>query len=371
MSSRILTTHAGSLPRPADLDQMMTDHDRNQLDPSVDLRQRIAEATAEVVRRQIDMGINIPSDGEYPKPSYAAYVKQRLSGFEGPPHARSWAAVYTEFPDWVQQHASPVRNPTNDGPVTLRDPSQVRADIANLKLALEAAGARRAFMSAASPGVIESFMPSSYYATDRGYLEALGAAMSDEYKTIVDAGFILQLDCPDLAMSRAQRFSHLSDSEFRAVARMHVDVLNSAIDGLPRSMTRLHLCWGNHVGPHTHDVPLADVLDLVLEANVGALVFESANPRHAHEWKLFKRRLPPDLVLIPGVIDTGTVYVEHPEVVADRLLRFIDIVGPDRVIGGTDCGFASSIGSRLVPQTVAWAKLQSLVDGAAMAAAAL
>ncbi|MBV8715868.1 MAG: hypothetical protein JOZ65_12465 [Chloroflexi bacterium] len=223
-------------------------------------------------------------------------------------------------------------------------------------------------MSAASPGVIETFMPTTYYSSDRAYLEALASAMSDEYRAIVQAGYILQVDCPDLAMSRTMRFSHLSDDEFKRLARMHVEVLNRALDGLPRARIRLHLCWGNYEGPHNHDIPLQEIVDIALEANVGALSFEAANPRHEHEWTVFQSKtLPDDLVLIPGVIDTCTNYIEHPELVAQRIGRFVDIVGPERVIAGTDCGFGTSVGPRHVAPSIAWAKLQSLVEGAALA----
>ncbi len=226
-------------------------------------------------------------------------------------------------------------------------------------------------MSAASPGVIETFMPTTYYDSDRAYLDALGSAMADEYRAIVEAGYILQIDCPDLAMSRTSRFSHLTDDEFRELARMHVEVLNQVIEGLPRSRVRLHLCWGNYEGPHNHDIPLREILDVVLEANVGAISFEAANPRHEHEWKVFGgRSLASDLVLIPGVIDTCTNYIEHPELVAQRIQRYADMVGADRVIAGTDCGFGTSVGPRHVAPSIAWAKLGSLVEGARLASGA-
>lgn len=365
--SRILTTHAGSLRRPAELVELMLQYDRGEVADTARLEQRISEATAEVVGRQVQMGIDIPSDGEYSKQSYATYVKERLSGFDGRPRPPTPNVSAEEFPDWVRHYAPQVRFPTCNGPVALRDPSRVRQDVETLKSALERAGHTRAFLSAASPGVIETFMPNDYYASDREYLEALSAAMTDEYRAIVQAGFVLQIDCPDLAMSRTMRFSSLSDNEFRDLARMHVQVLNQALDGLPRSQARLHLCWGNYAGPHNHDIPLADILDIALEANVGALSFEAANPRHEHEWKVFQdASLPADLVLIPGVIDTCTTYVEHPELVAERIEHYVAIVGPERVIAGTDCGFGTSVGPRIVPPSIAWKKLESLVAGAAL-----
>jgi 5-methyltetrahydropteroyltriglutamate--homocysteine methyltransferase len=368
--SSLRTTHAGSLPRPADLVDLILQHDRGEssVDDDAALQRRVTDATAEVVRRQVQLGIDIPSDGEYSKASYATYVRERLSGFNGAPRRPTSGVATNEFPDLERRFSPPVQFPTNDGAVELRDPSRVQQDVRTLKAALDGAGHTQAFMSAASPGVIETFMPSTYYPTDRAYLEALAAAMVDEYRAIVEAGFVLQVDCPDLAMSRTSRFSHLTDDEFLALARLHVEVLNRALEGLPRSHTRLHLCWGNYEGPHNHDIPLADILDVALEANVGGLSFEAANPRHAHEWKVFHgRRLPDDLVLIPGVIDTCTNYIEHPELVAERLRHFVDVVGPERVIAGTDCGFGTSVGPRHVAPSVAWAKLGSLVEGAALA----
>ncbi|MBV9582396.1 MAG: cobalamin-independent methionine synthase II family protein [Chloroflexi bacterium] len=368
--SRILTTHAGSLPRPADLVELMLQHDRGDHPENGRFTQRVAEATTEVVQRQVSLGIDVPSDGEYSKASYATYVRDRLTGFNGAPRNPNPGFTSREFPDFERRYSSPVQFPTCDGPVELRDGSQVRQDIATLETALRHANHDQAFMSAASPGVIETFMPTTYYASDRAYLEALAAAMADEYRAIVDAGFVLQIDCPDLAMSRTTRFAALSDAEFRSLARLHVEALNQAIDGLPRARMRLHLCWGNYEGPHNHDIPLREILDIALEANVGGLSFEAANPRHAHEWRVFQdTSLPDDLVLIPGVIDTCTNYIEHPELVAQRIRHFVDIVGPERVIAGTDCGFGTSVGARHVAPSIAWAKLGSLVDGAALASA--
>jgi 5-methyltetrahydropteroyltriglutamate--homocysteine methyltransferase len=367
---RILTTHTGSLPRPPDLVELMLQHDAGQLQDESVIAGRIASATVEVVRRQAEIGIDILNDGEYGKVSYSGYVKERLSGFGGEPRRRSLEDP--EFPDWVRTTRPQVRYPTNNGPVELRDPGAVRRDIANLKAAIDGVPRTDVFMSAASPGVIDTFMPTTFYKSDDEYLDALGAAMRDEYRAIVEAGFILQLDCPDLAMSRTMRFGDLSLEGFLDVCRMHVRVLNAAIEGLPRERVRLHLCWGNFAGPHIHDVALAEILPIALEANVGGLSFEAANPRHEHEWKVFRSaQLPPDLVLIPGVIDSCTNYVEHPEVVAQRLEHFVDSVGLDRVIASTDCGFGTSVGPRDVAPSIAWAKLQAMVEGARLASSAL
>ena len=369
-TNRILTTHTGSLPRPADLVELILRRDAGDLDDLQQLYDRVVTATAEVVQLQIALGIDIPSDGETGKASYATYVKERLTGFDGAPRP-PLASIYTaDFPDWHRRDASTVEFPTCDGPVTLKDPGGVRRDVATFKAALATVPPTAAFMSAASPGVIETFLPNTYYPNDRAFLVDVAAAMRDEYQTIVDAGFILQVDCPDLAMSRTLRFADLTDQEFLAVARMHVEVLNQALAGLPRARIRLHLCWGNFEGPHTRDIPLDAVLDIALDAQVGGLSFEAANPRHAHEWRVFRHRpLPADLVLIPGVIDSCTNYVEHPELVAERLGRFADLVGPDRVIAGTDCGFGTSAGRLVVAPSVAWAKLRSLVEGARLASA--
>lgn len=365
----ILTTHTGSLPRPSDLSEMMLQYDAGQLRDVDVLRGRIASATAEVVKRQADLGIDVLNDGEYSKVSYSGYVKERLTGFGGEPRQRD--LTDPEFPDWVRPFRPQVRYPTNNAQVELRDPSAVRRDIDNLRTAAEGVKRADVFMTSASPGVIDTFMPTTYYSSDEAYLLAIGAAMRDEYKAIVDAGFVLQVDCPDLAMSRTMRFASLSDSEFVSVARMHVRALNAALHGLPRNRVRLHLCWGNFAGPHVHDISLEAVLPIALEANVGAISFEAANPRHAHEWKVFHHvDLPSDLVLIPGVIDSCTTYVEHPDLVAERLGHFVDIVGEDRVIASTDCGFGTSVGPRDVPPSIAWAKLGAMVEGARRAARA-
>ena len=367
--ARILTTHTGSLPRPTDLSELMLQHDAGKLPDDSVLAERIASATAEVVKRQADTGIDILNDGEYGKVSYSGYVKERLTGFAGEPRRRALADP--EFPDWERTTRPQVVYPTNNGPVTLRDPDGVRRDIANLRAALDGVACTDVFMSAASPGVIDTFMPTTYYASDEEYLRAVADAMRDEYRAIVEAGFILQLDCPDLAMSRVMRFGELNDAQFRDVARTHVQVLNDALSGLPRERLRLHLCWGNFAGPHIHDIPLAEILDIALQANVGGLSFEASNPRHAHEWKVFQSAaLPDDLVLLPGVIDSCTTYVEHPDLVAERLGHFAEIVGPERVIASTDCGFGTSVGPRDVPPSIAWAKLGAMVDGARIASGA-
>jgi 5-methyltetrahydropteroyltriglutamate--homocysteine methyltransferase len=366
---RIPTTHTGSLPRPPELAERMLEYSNGTEKNPPGLWQQVAEATIEVVRRQAEIGLDIVSDGEYGKASYAGYVKERLTGFDGEPRGRmAPIPEVNEFPDWVRSTPPRVTFPTNNGPVTLRDASAVQRDIANLKAALQHVQGVEGFMTAASPGVVDTFMPSSYYATEDEYLKAVADAMRDEYRGIVDAGFVLQIDCPDLAMSRHTRFSDRSFEQFKETARMHIAVLNASLEGLPAERMRLHTCWGNYEGPHNHDVELKDILDILLGARVGAISIEAANPRHAHEWKVFENvKLPPGVKLVPGVIDSCTNYVEHPELVAERLVRFASVVGRDNVIASTDCGFGTSVGPRHVAPSVAWAKLASLVEGARMA----
>jgi 5-methyltetrahydropteroyltriglutamate--homocysteine methyltransferase len=370
---RILTTHTGSLPRPPALAERMLEYSNGTDKNPPGLWDEVAAATREVVRRQVDLGIDIVSDGEYGKASYAGYVKERLTGFEGEVRGPATMRLEREeFPDWVRSTPPRVTYPTNNGPVRAADSSGVQRDIANLKAALSGLQPAGVFMTAASPGVVDTFMPSTYYPNDTAYLRDVARAMRDEYRAIVDAGFILQVDCPDLAMSRHTRFADLSQAEFRAKGSMHIEVLNEALAGLPPDRVRLHMCWGNYEGPHNHDIPLADVIDIALQATVGAISIEAANPRHAHEWKLFRSvSLPAGMKLIPGVIDSCTNYVEHPDLVAERLMRFAEVVGPSNVIAGTDCGFGTSVGPRHVAPSIAWAKLGSLVEGARSASSAL
>jgi 5-methyltetrahydropteroyltriglutamate--homocysteine methyltransferase len=369
--TRILTTHTGSLPRPARLAELMIEFDEGRLSDLDELYAAVKLATTDVVERQVETGLDIVSDGEFGKISYATYVKERLTGFDGTQRSVLPRGPETEeFPDFDRGGAAVVAFPTNTGPVTLRDPVAVRRDVANLKAAL--APGQAAFMSAASPGVIDTFMPTTYYASDRQYLTDLAHAMKDEYTAVVEAGFDLQVDCPDLAMSRPTRFGQLTDREFLDVVQMHLDVLGEVLQDLPRERVRLHLCWGNYEGPHNRDIPLADIVEMVFAAPVGGVSFEAANPRHAHEWALFQRiSIPEHVTLIPGVINTCTNYVEHPELVAERLLRFVEIVGPARVVAGTDCGFGTAVRARGVPPSIAWAKLAALVEGARIASDAL
>jgi 5-methyltetrahydropteroyltriglutamate--homocysteine methyltransferase len=369
--TEIRTTHTGSLPRPPELADLMLKFDRGELAAS-DIERAVEQAIRDVVRKQVDTGIDIVSDGEYSKASYVTYVKERLTGFDGPPRNPLGRRVERdEFPDYERSGPAPIQFPTGNGPVKLRDANGVRRDVAALKAAAAAAAPAGMFMTSASPGVIDTFMPSTYYASEREYLEALGDAMLDEYRTIVESGCILQVDCPDLAMSRNTRFAELSDTEFIDTARMHLDVLAGVLSRLPAERVRLHLCWGNFEGPHNHDLPLSDIIDMVLAMPVGGVSFEAANPRHAHEWQVFNHtRIPDGMTLIPGVIDTCTNFIEHPDLVAERLLHFVDSVGAERVLASTDCGFGTAVGMRRVAPSIAWAKLAAMVEGARIASRA-
>ncbi len=365
----IKTTHTGSLPRPPELAELIVKFDHDEPVVAADLQRVVEQATRDVVRRQVDTGLDIVSDGEFSKVSYVTYVKERLTGFNGPPrNPMAGRPDRDEFPDYERSGPAAIAFPTNDAPVQLSDPEAVRRDVAVFTAAADAAAPVGRFLTSASPGVIDTFMPTIYYATEREYLQALAEAMFDEYRTIVEAGCILQIDCPDLAMSRNTRFANLNDSQFIDTARMHLDVLAGVLARLPAQQVRLHLCWGNFEGPHNHDLPLGDIIDLVLAMPVGGVSFEAANPRHAHEWQVFKRvSVPEHMTLIPGVIDTCTNFIEHPQLVAERVLHFADCVGPERVIASTDCGFGTAVGMRRVAPSVAWAKLESLVEGARIA----
>jgi 5-methyltetrahydropteroyltriglutamate--homocysteine methyltransferase len=374
-TSRILTTHTGSLPRPPGLQELLRLREDGGLPDAAAFEEAVREAVADSVRRQTDVGLDVVNDGEQGRSQYATYVKERLAGFEGErvprvPRSRDLA----DFPGYRATHQSSagLPQPACTAPIAWRDPEAIRRDIDRLRAA--AAGRRPAevFMTAASPGVIAYFLPNAYYPDDEAYLYALADVMKDEYRAIVEAGLVLQVDCPDLAMSRHSWYADLSLAEFRKRAAVHVEVIDHALAGLPPDRLRLHLCWGNYEGPHHHDVPLRDIVDLVLRARPSGLSIEGANPRHAHEWKVWQEvRLPDDKVLIPGVLDTTTNFVEHPELIAQRLARYAGAVGRERVIAGTDCGFGTSAWGRKVDARIVWAKLQAMVEGARLASAAL
>jgi 5-methyltetrahydropteroyltriglutamate--homocysteine methyltransferase len=373
-TDRILTTHTGSLPRPDDLLTMLQHKEAGEAFDPVALAARAKSGVAEIVRKQIEAGVDIVNDGEMGKPSYSTYVKDRLSGFESAEKSAPLrAADLAEFRNFARRGANEtgvavLKRPACTGPISYRDRNAVQVDVQNLQAAVAAARPVEAFMTAASPGVITFFLTNKFYPTHDAYLRALAEAMRTEYEAIFAAGFILQVDCPDLAMSRHVQFKDLDLAGFRKTIEMHIDVLNHALVNIPPDRTRLHLCWGNYEGPHHHDVALRDILDIVLKARVGAISYEASNPRHEHEWAVFKDvKLPDGMVLIPGVIDSVTNFIEHPELVAQRICNVARRVGRENVIAGTDCGFATIAGSSRVDSEIAWAKFKAMAEGARLA----
>ena len=367
---RVPTTHVGSLPRTRAVTDVVFARERGEPVEKGDFDRAVVEAVMAAVARQRDIGIDLPSDGEMSKISYATYVKDRLSGFEGDSPRRAPADL-EDYPNFLEKLAKSggtptYRRPKCVGPVAVKDLAPLRDDIANMKSAMAAAGYAEGFMNAAAPGVITLFQPSDYHATHDAYLEDVAEAMRQEYEEIAAAGLILQLDAPDIGLGRHTMFKELSDDDYLARAELHVDVLNHALRNVPADRMRIHACWGNYEGPHTHDIPLRKLLPILLKAKPKALLVEAANPRHAHEWPVW-RDLPDDRVLIPGVIDTTTNFVEHPELVAERIERFVRVVGRERVVAGTDCGFATFAGFGAVDGEIAFAKLGSLVEGAEIA----
>jgi 5-methyltetrahydropteroyltriglutamate--homocysteine methyltransferase len=364
-TERILTTHTGSLPRPNDLLAALEAG-------TADNATTVARAVAEIVRMQIEAGVDVANDGEMSKPSYATYVKDRLSGFDGEA-APMGIADLADYPEYGERFMSQgviqkLARPACTGPVSCKDTAALQADIANLKSALARHPATEAFMSAASPGVISIFLANQYYKNHEDYLAALAAAMRPEYQAIAGAGLILQIDCPDLAMGRHIQFPDASLAEFRRNITAHVEALNYGLEGIPPERTRIHLCWGNYEGPHHRDVPLRDIIDIVFKANVSGISYEASNPRHEHEWAVFEDvKLPEGKVLIPGVIDSVNNFIEHPELVAQRIGNIAKLVGPENVIAGTDCGFATVAGYSAVDPKITWAKFQSLAGGARIA----
>ena len=373
---RILTTHTGSLPRAAPLLGQLRARKSGQRIDEAQFQAAVGAAVSETVRRQMDAGIDVVSDGEQGKPDYSTYIKDRLSGFEGEPVSLGPTRDQQDFPDYAAAlpglKGGRPSGPPCTGPVSWKDFAAVERDIANLRAALEAAPpASEAFMSAVSPCQAARFMPNRYYGSDDEYLHTLATVLAAEYKAIADAGFILQLDCPDLASGWNNQYRHLTVPEFRKAIARHVEVLNQAVKDIPAERMRIHLCWG-YEGPHNHDIPLRDIIEPVLKAKPAGLSFEGANPRHAHEWKVFREvRLPPGKVLIPGVIDSTTNFIEHPELVAERICNYAGVVGRENVIAGTDCGFATSALDDMIFPSIAWAKLAALAQGARLASKVL
>ncbi|MBV9538928.1 MAG: cobalamin-independent methionine synthase II family protein [Acidisphaera sp.] len=369
MPDRIVTTHVGSLPRPPDVSDLLF---RRAAGADVDdavFQQTVGDAVHDVVARQHAVGIDVPSDGEMSKIGYATYVSERLAGFSGD-SPRRVPADLLEVPRYMErlarQGGTPaIKRPMCTGPISVRTTAPLEADIARFRDALAASGYDTGFMNAANPGVIALFQPNAFYPSDDAYLARLAEAMATEFRAIVEADLTLQVDAPDLALGRQTMYADRSEDEFVRRIETHVAVLNAALAGLPRERVRVHLCWGNYEGPHTHDVPLARILPAVLRIEAGAFSFEGANPRHAHEWAVFRDiPLPEDRVIIPGVLDSSTNYVEHPDLVAERLCRYADVVGRERVIAGTDCGFGTFAGFGVVDPDIVWMKFAAMVAGA-------
>ncbi|MGE0701176.1 MAG: cobalamin-independent methionine synthase II family protein [Hyphomicrobiaceae bacterium] len=369
---RILTTHTGSLPRPPALRALLVKKDRGEPYDEPELARLTREAVAGIVRRQAEAGVDVINDGEMSKPGYSTYVADRLSGFAG--HEPAKPRLDTgPHPDFVAAYArmtgeNAARRAVCVGPIAVRDEEPLRQDIANLKAALAQVSAVEGFMTAASPGLVPVFQTNRYYPTHEAYVEAIAAAMQPEYEAIVAAGFVLQLDCPDLAMAHHTSFQDLSEADFLKRAAFHVETLNHALRNVPAESCRIHICWGNYEGPHDHDIDFAKVAPILIKAKPMALVVEAANPRHAHEWTVWRDlKLPDDKVLVAGVLDTSTNYVEHPELVAERLTRFADLVGRERVMAGSDCGFGTFAGYGKIDPDIAFKKLHAMVEGAEIA----
>jgi len=375
-TDRILTTHVGSLPRGATVLEVLYKKESGEGYDAADFDRAVAEAVDEVVAKQVAAGIDIVSDGETSKVGYATYIKDRLSGFDGhyprPPHLD--LAPYPEFREAMARMVGKqtFKRSACVGPIELVDRDAMQKDIANLRAAAKRHRPFDIFMNAASPGVISAFQSNRHYPNHNAYVDAIAAAMKDEYDAIAAAGFVLQLDCPDLAMARHTGFQELTEQEFLRRAEYQVEALNHAVADIPAEAMRLHICWGNYEGPHDHDIPLEKILSIVLKAKPTGILFEAANPRHRHEWTTWRdARLPDDKVLIPGCITSTSNYVEHPELVAQQICQYADIVGRERVIAGTDCGFGTFAGLWRVDPGIVYKKLESLADGAALASTRL
>ncbi len=371
-TTRFLTTHTGSLPRPEDLIRTMYAKEEGVPVDRAGLAQRVRSAVAEVVQKQAKAGVDWINDGEMSKPSYATYVKDRLKGFGGTGNTFVYGDL-VEFPNLGKRvFGDPGRSrrktPACNAPIGVADAQAARTDVDNLKAALKDVKSEGAFMSAASPGVVSLFFRNDHYPSFEKYIFAIADAMRHEYETVAKAGITLQIDCPDLAMGRHIQYYDLSVPEFRKRAQMHVEALNHATANIPAEQLRMHVCWGNYEGPHHCDVPLADIVDIVFKARPSAISFEAANPRHAHEWTLFESiKLPDGKMLIPGVLESKSNFIEHPDLVAQRIARYANLVGRENVIAGSDCGYGTWVGQAAVDPDVVWAKLAAMAEGARIA----
>jgi len=374
MTESIPTTHVGSLPRSSEVTALIFAAERGEPVDPVEFDRVIGAAVAEAVARQVAAGINIVSDGEMSKISYATYIKDRITGFDGD-SPRTPPADLQDYPSFLERQAGSggtpaYRRPCCVGPVAPKTLEPLADDLRRFGSALAAQSGPKGFMNAASPGVIALFQPDRFYGSQDAYLEALAEAMRPEYDMIVAAGHYLQLDSPDLGLGRHMMFKDRSEAEYLLCAERHVEVLNHALRNIPAERVRMHVCWGNYEGPHHHDIEMGCILPVLMKARPAQLLFETANPRHQHDWEAFAehaRLIPEDKVLVPGVIDTTTNFIEHPRVVANRIMQFVDLVGKDRVIAGTDCGFSTFAGFGAVDPNIVWAKLEALTAGAAIA----
>jgi 5-methyltetrahydropteroyltriglutamate--homocysteine methyltransferase len=370
-TDRILTTHTGSLPRPPRVVELLLAERNSPGAKAAELAGAVREAVAEAARKQVACGLDVINDGEQGRTDYTTHVKDRLAGFDGPssPPLGTGEPDFPELSAMLAYFASPFQHrPACSGPVAWKDFAAVEADIARSRSATAAAGAKEAFMTSPSPGQIARYLKNQHYPTDEAYLYALADVMAREYRAIVDAGFVLQLDCPDLALSRHMVFAHLSLAEFRKVITTHVAALNHAVRDIPPERMRMHICWASTQGPHHKDVPLKDIVDIVLMGRPQAVSFPGANPRHGHEWKVWRDvKLPDGKIIIPGVIDSTSNFVEHPELVADRIVQYARVVGRENVIAGVDCGFGTFAGRLQVDSKIVWMKLAALAEGAQLA----
>ena len=372
MTSSILTTHVGSLPRSKELSELLFAKDKKENFDQELFDNTVKKNVEEIVKRQLQVGIDVGSDGEMSKISYATYVKDRIKGFSGESERRAPADL-DAFPAYKTKIANSGGTPTYTRPcctseLEIQDTQSLKNDIKNFSDSLTSNNHSKAFMNAASPGVINVFMPNKFYKDDDTYLEKLSEVMSPEYKLITDNNIHLQLDCPDLALARHMNYKDLSEEEFLIRAEMQIEALNNALIGIPSELVRMHICWGNYEGPHTFDIGLEKILPVILKANLKYLLIESSNPRHSHEWQVFDEiELPKDKVVVPGVIDSTSNFVEHPQVVADRLIQFSKVIPKDQLMAGTDCGFSTFAGFGKIDEDICYAKLNSLVEGAALA----
>jgi len=371
-TDRILTTHVGSLPRSQEVVDLLFAQDRGEKYDAQKFEEAMLRGVEDVVKRQVEAGVDIVSDGETSKISYATYIRHRLTGFEGD-SPRPTPQDLDDFPEYRDRlvkmgHSATYRRPVCKGPIKTKDLKPLEQDIARMKAVLAKNNVVEGFLNAVSPGTIAVFQPNEYYSTHAAYLEALAGAMREEYETIVKSGLLLQLDCPDLAMGRHTRFKNLSDEEFLRNAELQVEALNHALANVPADRVRLHVCWGNYEGSHVRDMPCAKIFPIALKAKPMAFLIEAANPRHEHEWEAWTAiKLPQDKVLVPGVIASCSNYVEHPELVAQRIIRYANVVGRERVIAGSDCGFGTFAGFGAVYPAFCWMKLRSLSEGAKLA----